>query len=328
MVSPGKRDGGGAGSGGGTQTAAVAGVLTGFVVIGVVIAVGYLAARRDVLPPGAQLVLAQTSFRVATPALLFVTLAAADLGQVFSGTLWVTSAAALAVAGVVVVAGVVRRWGTGRTTIAAISAGMVNSANLGIPIAVHVLGDATLVAPLLLFQLVVLVPAAVVALDLSGSADGTPRWVRLTAPFRNPVLLASVAGLVVSAAGWRVPDLVLDPLQLLASLAVPAVLLAYGISLRGAPVPGRGPERRAVLVLSALKLLVMPGLAWALAAAVGIGGAELFVVVVLSALPTAQNVYTYAVAYGTGERLAQQTVTVTTAGSIPVLLVVAALLGP
>ena len=124
------------------------------------------------------------------------------------------------------------------------------------------------------------------------------------------------------------PDLVLDPLQLLASFAVPAVLLAYGVSLHGAPVPGRGPERRAVLLASALKLLVMPAVAWALAAAVGIDGPELFVIVVLAALPTAQNVYTYAVAYGVGERMAQQTVTVTTAGSIPVLLAVAALLGP
>ncbi|MEI4271341.1 AEC family transporter [Klenkia sp. LSe6-5] len=306
----------------------MAGVLTGFVVIGVVIGVGYLAARRGVLPEGAQVVLAQTSFRVATPALLFTVLADADLGQVFSGTLWVTSVAALACAAVVVAAGVVRRWGTGRTTIAALAAGMVNSANLGIPIAVHVLGDAALVAPLLLFQLVVLVPAAVVALDLSGPADGTPRWVRLTAPFRNPVLIASVLGLLVGGAGWTVPSLVLDPLELLASLAVPAVLLAYGISLHGAPLPGRGPDRRAVLLASALKLLLMPASAWALATALGIGGEQLFVVVVLSALPTAQNVYTYAVAYRTAERLAQQTVTVTTAGSVPVLLLVAALLGP
>lgn len=306
----------------------MAGVLTGFVVIGVVIAVGYLAARRGVLPEGAQVVLAQTSFRVATPALLFTVLADADLGQVFSGTLWVTSAAALACAALVVGVGVVRAWGTRRTTIAAIAASMVNSANLGIPIAVHVLGDATLVAPLLLFQLVVLVPAAVVALDLSGPDDGTARWVRLTAPFRNPVLVASVLGLLVGGLGWTVPSLLLDPLQLLASLAVPAVLLAYGISLHGAPLPGRGPDRRAVLGLSALKLLVMPALAWALAVAVGIGGEQLFVVVVLSALPTAQNVYTYAVAYASAERLAQQTVTVTTAGSVPVLLLVAALLGP
>jgi len=306
----------------------VAGVLTGFVVIGVVIAVGYLAARRGVLPEGAQVVLAQTSFRVATPALLFTVLAAADLGQVFSGTLWVTSAAALVCAAVVLGVGVVRRWGTRRTTIAALAGSQVNSANLGIPIAVHVLGDATLVAPVLLFQLVVLVPAAVVALDLSGPDDGTARWVRLTAPFRNPVLIASALGLLVSALGWTVPSLLLDPLELLASLAVPAVLLAYGISLHGAPLPGRGPERTAVLGVSALKLVVMPALAGALAVALGIGGEQLFVVVVLSALPTAQNVYTYAVAYGSAERLAQQAVTVTTAGSIPVLLVVAALLGP
>jgi len=171
------------------------------------------------------------------------------------------------------------------------------------------------------------VPAAIVVLDVTAPAAGGSRRSRVLAPLTNPVLIASALGLVVSALGIELPDLVLDPLDLLAGLAVPAVLLAYGISLHGAPLPGRGAERAPVLTAVLLKLAVMPAVAWLLGLALGLGGTQLFVVVVLSALPSAQNTFSYAVSYRTGVDLAREAVTLTTLGSVPVLLVVAALLG-
>jgi predicted permease len=53
----------------------------------------------------------------------------------------------------------------------------------------------------------------------------------------------------------------------------------------------------------------------------------LFAVVVLAALPTAQNVFVYAQRYETAEVVARDTVFLTTIGSVPVLLTVALLLG-
>ena len=58
----------------------------------------------------------------------------------------------------------------------------------------------------------------------------------------------------------------------------------------------------------------------------GLEGHTLFVVTVLAALPTAQNVFNYAQRYGRGVILARDTVLLTTALSIVVLVVVAALL--
>lgn len=304
----------------------MAGVLAGFLVIGVVIATGYLVARRGVLGPHAQEVLSRTSFLVATPALLFTTLARAELSVVLSPVLLVTSMAALTMIAVFAGVGVVCRWGLGRTTIGALSASMVNSANLGIPIAVYVLGDASAVAPLLLFQLVVLVPASLVVLDLI-TGEGASLRSRLLGPVTNPVLIASVLGLVVGALDWQLPQLLLDPVELLGGLAVPAVLLAYGISLHGSPVPGRGREKAPVLTAVALKLVGMPAVAGLLGLALGLDGDALFVCVVLCALPAAQNVFGYAVTYRTAVDLARESITLSTLGSIPVLLVVAALLG-
>lgn len=92
----------------------MSGVLSGFVVIGAVIAVGYLLARSGTLGPHAPGVLSRVAFSVATPALLFTTLAAADLSAVFSPTLVVISGAALLSAALFAVVGAVRRWAWGR----------------------------------------------------------------------------------------------------------------------------------------------------------------------------------------------------------------------
>ncbi|MFE9439567.1 AEC family transporter [Streptomyces sp. NPDC006602] len=304
------------------------GVLTGFAVIAVVIGVGYAIGRGGHLGEHGRDVLTKLAFHVASPALLFTTLARTDLSLIFSSRLIVTALSTAAAAGVFVAVGVVRGWGVGRTTIGALCSGYVNSGNLGIPIAVYVLGDASLVAPVLLFQLLLLTPVALTVLDLSGRGEKGPMWQRLLTPLRNPIAVGSLAGVVVSAAGVRVPSPVMDPVTLIGNMSVPAVLLAFGISLCGSTMPGRGPDRPLVLLSVALKTVGQPVVAWALAVGVfGLRGAPLLDVVVTSALPAAQNLFTYASSYGVGERLARDSILVSTVLSVPVLVVVAALLG-
>ena len=277
------------------------GVLTGFAVIGVVIAVGYVIGRRGSLGEHGRDVLTKLAFNVASPALLFTTLARADLSVVFSSWLLVTVLSTAAVAGVFVTVGVVRGWGVGRTTIGALCSSYVNSGNLGIPISVYVLGNASLVAPVMLFQLVVVSPLALTILDLSGAGEKGPLWLRLLTPLRNPIAVGSLAGVVVAGSGVRVPDPVMNPLTLIGNMAVPAVLIGFGISLRGSAVPARGVERWPVLLSVALKSVGQPVIAWVLAVGVfGIHGAALLDVVVTSALPAAQNLYTYASRYRVG----------------------------
>ncbi|KUN26223.1 hypothetical protein AQJ23_13640 [Streptomyces antibioticus] len=304
------------------------GVLTGFAVIAVVIGVGYVIGLRGYLGDQGREVLTKLAFHVASPALLFTTLAKADLSVVFSSRLLVTALSTAAAAGVFVAVGVVRHWGVGRTTIGALCSSYVNSGNLGIPIAVYVLGDASLVAPVLLFQLVLVGPIAVTVLDLSGDGDKGPLWRRLLTPLRNPIAVGSLAGVLAAATGVHVPSPVMDPLTLIGGMSVPAVLLAFGISLCGSTMPGKGPDRAPVLLSVALKSFGQPALAWALAAGVfGLRGHQLLDVVVTSALPAAQNLYTYASQYGVGERLARDSILMSTVLSVPVLVVVAALLG-
>ncbi|GAB2915584.1 AEC family transporter [Streptomyces mayteni] len=305
------------------------GVITGFAIIASVIGTGYLLGRRGSLGENGREVLTKLAFHVATPALLFVTLAQADLTHVFSPSLLVTALSTLVVAALFVVLGVVRGWGVGRTTIGALCSSYVNAGNLGIPIAVYVLGDASLVAPVLLLQQLVITPVALTVLDLtSPTAESRTAWQRLATPFRNPVVAGSLSGVAVAATGWSVPVTLLEPATLIGNMAVPAVLMAFGISLRGSPLPGRGAERWPVLASVALKSVIHPLVAWAIAAGVfRLGATAQLTVVVTAALPAAQNLFTYASRYDVGVRLARESILLSTALAVPTLTVIAALLG-
>src|SRR5262245_10061692 len=142
------------------------GVLTGFGIIAFVILVGYLAGRFGVGGPTAPFVLNRVAFFITNPALLFVTLAHADLSVVFSTQLLVSGIAALLIVGLfVVVSRVFFRRKAAETTIGALGAGYVNANNVGLPVAVYVLGSASYVAPVLLLQLIVFAPIALTVLD-------------------------------------------------------------------------------------------------------------------------------------------------------------------
>lgn len=310
----------------------MSGVIAGFTVIFVVIAVGFLLGRLGTLGSQGQFVLGRLVFFVATPALLFTTLATSDLSVIFSPTLAVASATAFAVGALYVV--IAKLWldrPLPELTIGALSASYVNSANLGIPIAVFVLGDATFVAPLLLFQIVVYSPIALTILDLTalrGEAEKLSLIDTVTAPFKNPIVLAGAAGLIVALIGWVPPRPLMQPFELIGATSVPGALLAFGLSLYGVRVLEKGSSpRRDVALASTLKIVVQPVLAYLMAHyLLGIDGHQLFAIVVVSTLPTAQNVFIYASRYRRGMVLARDSAFVTTLASIPAIALVTALL--
>ncbi|BBE47325.1 AEC family transporter [Rhodococcus erythropolis] len=311
----------------------MSGVVAGFTVIFVVIAVGYLLGGLGTLGSQGQFVLGRLVFFVATPALLFTTLASSDLSVIFSPTLAVASATAFAVGALyVVVAKIWLNRPLPELTIGALSASYVNSANLGIPIAVFVLGDATFVAPLLLFQIVVYSPIALTILDLTAlrgtDAEKLSLIDTVTAPFKNPIVLAGAAGLIVALIGWVPPRPLMQPFELIGATSVPGALLAFGLSLYGVRVLEKGSSpRRDVALASTLKIVVQPVLAYLMAHfLLGIDGHQLFAIVVVSTLPTAQNVFIYASRYRRGMVLARDSAFVTTLASIPAIALVTALL--
>ncbi|SEB79243.1 hypothetical protein SAMN04489806_1786 [Paramicrobacterium humi] len=305
----------------------MAGVLTGFAIIGIVIAVGFLAGRLQIGGPNAGPTIQHLAFFIANPALLFHVLAKADIGVVFSAFVWIALIAAVSMALVYVILNLlVWRRPVGETTIGALGSGYVNANNIGLPVAVYVLGDAQFVAPLLLLQLIVLAPLALAVLDVSQSGKASLGAI-LTQPLRNPMIIASVAGVIIAATGVQLPDAVYAPFELIGGASVPMMLLAFGMSLSGQRPLRAGTGRSRVFVASALKSIAMPLVAFVVGRFVfGLDGHALFAATALAALPTAQNVFNYAARYDTGQVLARDTILVTTVTAIPVLIVIAATL--
>lgn len=324
------------------------GILTGFAILLVLVTIGFLAARRGTLPPGSQEVLAKVAFTYASPALLFTTLLDAPVETVLSLLLVGVALSSAVVALVFVVVARLWRRRTGELVIGALASSYVNGANLGIPIAFYVLGDASYVAPVLLFQLVLAAPVALAVLDIvadraeragredraeragrpdgAGRPDRGARLSRWTRPLRNPLIVASALGLAANLLSLDLPDWVTEPVSLLAGAAVPLTLLVFGMSLRGMRL-GVADFSRDVLLATTLKVVVHPAVAFGVGSLLGLSGLELFALTVIAALPAAQNIYVYAVNYDESRSLARSTVLLTTVLALPAIVVVSLLLG-
>jgi predicted permease len=301
--------------------------LTGFVVIGVAILVGWIIGRIDLLGEHAKPVLSRLIFFVLSPFLLFVVLSQADVKTLFSALLPVSAIAALAVMGVhVLIARLAWKRSVGETLIGALASGQVNSNNIGIPLSLYILGSAAYPAPVILMQLLVFTPISMTIFESLSAGRGS-LWRALGRTLVNPIVVGSVLGTLVSISGVELPALVLEPAMLIANAAVPLLLISYGISLHGQRVLGPSGRRRDIVAATVLKLIAMPLVAWGVGVWFGMPRHDLLIVVVLAALPTAQNVFNYAQRYGIGETIARDTVLLTTLGCVPVLILTTILLG-
>lgn len=305
-------------------------VFEGFAVIAGVILVGFVLGRSGVLGPHGQQVIAKLVFYAGTPTLLYVTVAETDLGLIFNTALFATGGSAI-LAGLILF--VLTRWirkrSTGEAMFSAWATSYVNIGNLGIPIAAYVLHDIGYVAPVLLFQLLVLAPIGMAVLDGAGKKQHDSHWYSAVLQVaKNPIVLGAAAGVAASATGFELPRFVFEPIDMIGATAVPGALLAFGISLKdGWALPAKG-TRSQLSYITVTKLVLQPLFAWIIGAPLlGYEGIDLFAIVVTSALPTAQNVYIYSMQYRQSEALMRDAVFITTVLAVPALVIIAALLG-
>ncbi|MFG2696918.1 AEC family transporter [Kitasatospora sp. NPDC048407] len=308
-------------------------LVAAFAPIWVLTAVGWLAARTGLLGADAESVLGRFVFHVAMPAALFTVVARTDLAGFANTSMLAFAAGTLAASALALLAG--RRLfkrGPAERTMAVMAAGYVNSGNLGIPVAAQVLGDASFVAPVLLFQVLLVTPVMLALLDsATGSAARPAERLRRLAllPLRNPVILGAGLGAVFSAAHWHLPGPLAHSVELLGGAAVPAALVTLGLSLHTPPgAAAQRPDRAELAVTVLVKTVAQPLAALAVGALLlRLPGPQLLAVVLLSALPTAQNVYVYARLYGAAPVLARSSVLVSTVLSMLTLSGIAWALG-
>ncbi len=287
------------------------------------IALGFALARTGLLKDQVGESLADFVFIVAIPVLIFRTLAEADFTGAAPWRIWLPFFATF---GLMWILGdwLVRRL-FGRDAraglVAGISAAYGNTVLVGIPLALAAFGDAGAVpiALIIAIHLPVMMGASAILIERAERLDGVTEAPRSAAVMarsvlanlgRNPIIIGIVLG-----AAWRLTGIPLGGVagilvNRLAEVAATLALFAMGMSLKKYGIRG---NIRAGVVLSVLKLLVMPALAFVLARyVVPMPPVWAKVMVLTAACPTGVNAYLVAARFRTGEALASNAITIST----------------
>ncbi|MBM6620796.1 AEC family transporter [Micrococcaceae bacterium RIT802] len=312
------------------------GVLMGFGIVLILIAVGFGAAA--LLPghaPAMQKGLTPAIYYITNPALMFILLAETDLGAVIGVYTPVALATAAVTGGVfALLSRFALRRRAAHVAVGAMSSSYVNAGNIGLPIALYAVGSSTPVVSVLLAQLLVVAPVYLALFSWiarRGSVDlpaGSGGWISGTLrSFTNPVTVATAAGALVALTGWKLPEIIWTPLEMLGHSSIPLLLILFGMGMHGQkPLTDRTVRSDVVLSL-AVKLLFMPAVAWAIGHLVfGVSGTALFGVVVMAALPTAQNVYLFSAQFRMPVTAARDVIFLSSILSLPAIGVIALLL--
>lgn len=312
-------------------------MLNAFIPIWLLTALGYLVARFDLVGAASadvEAVLGRFVFRVAMPASLFGMLGKADLHALANTSIIAFGVSSLAACGLGLVLST-RVFGRDvpNGAVVAMASGYVNSANLGIPVAIQVLGNAVFLSTVILFNTVLVTPIIMTLMGLrAGSPTGMRQRLRGIAmlPVHNPIIIASALGALVSATHFHVPADVSSAVGLLGGAAVPVALITLGMSLHVEKKPAVEVKKSGIaetVIAIAVKTAVQPILAYLLAYYVlGLPAHDVLAVTLCAALPTAQNVFIYASEYGLDTVFARNSVIFSTIVSMAGLWSVVALL--
>lgn len=268
------------------------------------IAAGYASVLFRFVSEGAHKGISEFAFSIAIPALLFRTIVVSEFPDVSPYRMWGAYYGALALTWIaaLLISTVLRERREDREDGVVFAIGSVygNIVMLGIPLVLSALGNEA-AGPMSLILSVntpLLWLCGILQMELvSRKRTGSPLAVIrpvLADLARNPLMLAIGFGVI-----WRFTGLGLNPVvdktvELLAQAGSPAALIALGITLFRFEVKG---EMLSVVVISALKLVAMPAVAFVLAKLLNLPPIVTGVVVLFAAMPTGANAYIFAAQY-------------------------------
>jgi predicted permease len=294
------------------------------------IGLGFTASKTGYLSDAIGEGLGDFVFKVAIPLLLFKTLATAEFAGHSPWLLWLSYFSGLAVTWLLAYLLIRRLFGRDEKAgiIAGISASYPNAVLFGLPLIFTALGEEGGV-PLLMIvaiQLPLMMTASTILIAWAEQRDGTAtnrlsalaiaRYIAANL-VKNPLIIGIVAGSV-----WRALNLpYAGPLEILgdkiAIVALPCALFALGMSLTKYGI--RGHVLPAV-VITVVKLVVMPALVWVLSALVfGLPPLTVVVVTLVAACPTGVNAWLIAIRFRTGHAISANSITLTAAVSVVTL---------
>lgn len=263
--------------------------------------IGYASARKGLLNGEGVKGLNAFIFYFALPALLFDKTQGAPVDKLIAERAYLL---AYLVAGLGVFAlgwlgaRLMFAMGAGAAAITALGGVYGNIGFMGIPVLTTAIGDwvAVPLALVVLVDVAVLVPLATTIIDLTRPPEQRRDLkAALTASiFKNPIVLATLAGLAVAVAGIALPQPVTTFTGLLGRAAGPAAMFTLGAVLAGRPLSeGMGEAAYA----SVFKLAVYPLAMWGAMTAFGIGADWRLAATLGAAMPMATVLFVIAQQY-------------------------------
>ena len=297
------------------------------------IGIGFVAGRMKLIRGEAVRDLSNLVFLVLVQALLFRTMATADLARLDLRSV----ALYYIVAGAMFFALLLIRGLNSRSAVLALAAIFSNTLMIGVPLVQLAYGQAGLVHlftlismhALILLTLATVVLELLVAREQAAAGQGPRRHIAATVAqavknaVLHPVPLPIIAGFLYSLTGWGLHPVVERPLKLLGDAFGPVALVLVGVTLAQTAI---GPHLRGALVISVLKTILHPLLMWGAGRALGLTGLPLAVMVVAAALPVGANVFLFSQRYKEAEDLVTASVAVSTLMAVGTVSVVMGLL--
>ena len=285
-----------------------------------IIAVGYTVKRLGWIGPEEVRRLNKVTFYTFMPVMLFYNIYTSDFSQAvrLPYALFVVGAA-LGMVAVSFAVTLLAEKMPERRGVMIQAAFRSNFVLLGLPIAAELLPEGNLGVTALMVAIVVPIYNMMSVVVLEYFRGGKPKLGEvLLAVVKNPLILGSVAGLLVRALHITLPEVLVSFAGKMNSAATPLILLLLGASFETREI---ARYKKELLVCVGLRLVVFPGAILTLAAALGLRDIEFVTVLAMTAAPTAVNSFNMAQQLGGDSQLAGSAVVVSTAASFFTLFV-------
>ncbi|MSP50442.1 MAG: AEC family transporter [Alphaproteobacteria bacterium] len=300
-------------------------------IFGVVLA-GYLVGRLGIIKDERIDGLADFTFFVAIPALMFrsvvrsVRWEGADPGVLLA----YFGASVLLFGLMAAIGGRAFRARFEESAVLGLAVTFGNSVQLGIPLVFRAFGESGMLPLMLIisFHSIVLIGLATVLVEIGRGRGGGPWAAALQAAkgsARNPIIIAMSAGLLGAAFEVELPQALDDFLGLIGSAGIPCALFALGAQLTRFRLAGSLGPMAAIVVV---KLLVLPAIVWVFAIALGLRPETVAVATLAAGLPTGANVFILANRYQVYQAPVASAVVASTALSLVTVAALIAWLAP
>lgn len=229
----------------------------------ILIGLGYLAVKSDILPAPAAPGMGRFVLYFSLPALIFGTLSRMEFNEVIEPSYLLIYATASLLA--LLLGVMLHRKLVGDTLSVSGVKGMgmavSNSAFIGYPVLLQVFGEppAQAFAMSLMVENLMIIPLALIIIESGGREVETSHWKHYRAVFgrvlRNPLVLAITAGMLVSLLQLEMPAMIDKTLSMLAQSSAAVALFSIGGVLVGTSIRG---NLSAIPAVVAGKLLLHP----------------------------------------------------------------------